>query len=370
MEDAITYVGLDVHKGTISVGVAEGSFRDEARYWGKIVNNPAALTRLAKKLSVAGRRLRFCYEAGPCGYGVYRHLRGLGHDCVVVAPSLIPRRPGDRVKTDKRDSLSLAALDRSGALTAVWVPDPAHEALRDLVRARVAGVRALRRARQQLCSFLLRQGRVRSGKNWTVAHRRWLSQQSFPHAAQQIVLEEGLRAIEEAEGRVARLTAAIEGLAEASALAPLLLALQSLRGVALVTAATLVAELGDISRFASPRQLMAHLGLVPSEASSGGSLRRGEITKAGNRLARSVLLEAAWCYRLPARVSIGLRRRQEGLPKAIRDLSWQAQLRLCGRYAHLLARGKDRRLVAAAIARELLGFIWAIAHLTNAAKTT
>lgn len=369
MEEAITYVGLDVHKATISVGLAFGGGRDEARYWGKVINNPASLTRLVKKLRVPGGRLRFCYEAGPCGYGVYRHLLQLGHDCVVVAPSLIPRRPGDRVKTDKRDCLSLAALDRSGALTAVWVPDPSHEALRDLVRARAATVRALRRARQQLGGFLLRQGRVRSGKNWTVAHRRWLSQQSFPHAAQQIVLEEGLQAIEEAEARVARLTAAIEGLAEASALAPLLRALQSLRGVALVTAATLVAELGDLSRFASPRQLMAHLGLVPSEASSGASVRRGAITKAGNGLARAVLMEAAWCYRLPAQVSIALRRRQEGLPKAVRDLSWKAQLRLCARYRRLCAHGKDSRLVTAAIARELLGFVWAIAQLQAETKT-
>ena len=369
MRECITYVGLDVHKETVSVGIALGSRRDEARYYGRIANNAGALRRLCEKLSCSGRRLRFSYEAGPCGYGIYRDLRGLGHDCVVVAPSLIPRRSGDRIKTDKRDCLSLAVLDRSGVLTPVWVPDPAHEALRDLVRARAAGVRALRRSRQQLCGFLLRQGRVRRGKNWTLAHRRWLSQQRFSHPAQQVVLEEGLQAIEEAEARVARLTDQIDRLAGTSSLASLLQALQSLRGVGLVTAATLVAELGEITRFATPRQLMAYLGLVPSEASSGARIQRGALTKAGNGLARAALLEAAWCYRLPAGVSIGLRRRQEGLPKALRDLSWQAQLRLCARYARLRARGKDSRLVAAAIARELLGFIWAIAHLDKAVKT-
>ena len=370
MEEAITYVGLDVHKETISVGVAAGGCRSSARFYGRIMNNPGALRRLSKKLSACGGVLRFCYEAGPCGYGIYRDLRGLGHDCVVVAPSLIPRRPGDRVKTDRRDSVSLASLDRSGALTPVWVPDPSHEALRDLVRCRAASVRSLRRARQQLCGFLLRQGRVRRGKNWTVAHRRWLSHQRFSHPAQQIVLEEGLQAIEEGEARVDRLTAQIGRIAEESSLAALFQGLQSLRGVALVTAATLLAELGDVTRFASPRQLMAHLGLVPSEASSGATVRRGAITKAGNSLARAVLLEAAWCYRLPAGVSIGLRRRQEGLPQALRDLSWKAQVRLCGRYARLRARGKDSRLVSAAIARELLGFIWAVAHLTKPIKSS
>lgn len=368
MEEVITYVGLDVHKEQISVGIAAGGCRDEARYYGRLVNNPAALRRLSKKLSVSGGRLRFCYEAGPCGYGIYRDLRALGHDCVVVAPSLIPRRPGDRVKTDRRDCLSLALLDRSGSLTSVWVPDSSHEALRDLVRSRAAASRALRRARQQLLGFLLRQGRVRRGKNWTLGHRRWLSRQRFAHPAQQIVLEEGLQAIEEAEARVSRLTAQIGRLAEESPLAPLLRALQSLRGVALVTAATLLAEVGDLTRFASPRQLMAHLGLVPSETSSGGTVRRGGITKAGNSLARSVLMEAAWCYRFPARVSIDLRRRQEGQPKAVRELSWKAQVRLCGRYSQLRTRGKDSRLVSAAVARELLGFIWAIAQLERVTK--
>jgi transposase len=370
MEEAIRYVGLDVHKETISVSLAEGGGRGEARYYGKIANNDGALRKLASKLSKGERRLRFCYEAGPCGYGVYRLLVGLGHDCAVVAPSLIPRRPGDRVKCDRRDSLGLARLDRAGELTAVWVPEAEHEALRDLVRARAAAVRELRRSRQQLCGFLLRHGRVRSGKNWTRAHRRWLATLRFERPAQQIVLEDYIQAVEDAQARRDRLTGEVEIWAKSWSLAPVAEALQALRGVALITAVTLLAEVGDLTRFRSPRQLMSHLGLVASEWSSGDTVRRGPITKAGNRQARNLLIEAAWCYRLPARVSPCLLKRLEGLPKGVRDIAWKAQVRLCARYRRMRAQGKDQRLVTAAIARELLGFIWAIAQQVTSAKTT
>ncbi len=370
MEEAITYVGLDVHKETISVSLADGGSRDDARYYGKIANSDTSLRKLAGKLSRDGRRLRFCYEAGPCGYGVYRFLVGLGHDCAVVAPSLIPRRPGDRVKCDRRDSLGLAKLDRSGELTAVWVPDPAHEALRDLVRARAASVRALRRARQQLCGFLLRHGRVRSGRNWNRAHRRWLATLRFEQPAQQIVLEDYIQTVEDAQARRDRLTGEIELWAKSWSLAPLAEALQGLRGVALIVAVTVLAEVGDLTRFDSPRQLMSHLGLVASEWSSAGTIRRGAITKAGNLQARSALIEAAWCYRLPARVSPCLLKRHEGLPKAVRDIAWKAQVRLCGRYRRMRAQGRDQRLIATAIARELLGFVWAIAQQVTADKLT
>ncbi len=296
-------------------------------------------------------------------------MTGLGHDCAVVAPSLIPRRPGDRVKTDRRDCLGLAKLDRAGELTAVWVPEPAHEALRDLVRARAASVRALRRARQQLTGFLLRHGCVRAGKNWTLAHRRWLARLRFEQPAQQIVLEDYIQAVEDAQARCERLTVQIEALAANWSLAPVVQALQALRGVALITAVTILTEVGDLTRFHSPRQLMSHLGLVPSEDSSGGRVRRGPITKAGNLQARRVLVEAAWCYRLPARVSPCLLKRLHGLPKEVRDIAWKAQVRLCARYRRMRAQGKDTRLVTAAIARELLGFIWAIAHLVAPTKT-
>jgi transposase len=369
MKELITFVGLDVHKESISVAVGEGGLGGEVRYFGAIANRPSALRKLAEKLARAGRKLRFCYEAGPCGYEVYRTLTGLGHDCVVVAPSLIPRRPGDRVKTDRRDCLNLAKLDRAGELTTVWVPDAEHEAMRDLVRARAAAVKALRRSRQQLTSFLLRHGCLHKGKNWTLAHRRWLATLRFEQPAQQIVLEDSIQSVEDAEARRDRLTAQIEALLPSWSMAPLVAALQAMRGVALVTAATLVAEIGDLRRFEGPRQLMSHLGLVPCEHSSAGKVRRGGLTKAGNNEARRVMIEAAWCYRLPARVSRCLLDRLQGQPKAVRDIAWKAQVRLCARTRRMRSQGKDAPLVTTAIARELLGFIWAIAQVVAPRNT-
>src|SRR5215469_8755321 len=282
-----------------------------SRDYGRIVNTPAALERLARKLGHDGVKLRFCYEAGPCGYGIQRQLSALGHECVVVAPSLIPKRAGDRIKTDRRDAASLARLDRAGELTPVWVPDAGHEAMRDLVRARLDAVQALRRARQQLSGFLLRQGCHYWRPAWTKLHRRWLAGLKFEHPAHHIVLEDYIAAVEAAEVRRDRLTAQIEAMLPDWSLAPLVAALQTMRGIALVNAASLIAELGDLSRFANPCQLMAYLGLVPSEHSSGASIRRGGLTKAGNSAARRLLIEAAWCYRFPARVSRELLLRQE-----------------------------------------------------------
>jgi transposase len=362
MGDRITYVGLDVHKEGIVVAVAEGGLRGEVREYGRIANTPAALERLAGKLSRDGVKLRFCYEAGPCGYGIQRHLSGCGHECVVVTPSLIPKRPGDRVKTDRRDAASLARLHRAGELTAVWVPDAAHEAMRDLVRARLDAVHALRRARQQLSGFLLRQGCHYGRPAWTQLHRRWLAGLKFAQAVHHLVLEDDIAAVEAAAARRDRLTAQIEAMLPDWTLAPVVAALQTMRGMALVNAATLIAELGDLSRFANPRQLMAYLGLVPSEHSSGASVKRGGLTKAGNRAARRLLIEAAWTYRFPARVSRELLLRQEEQPKPIREIAWKAQLRLCARYRKLARSGKPANVVTAAIARELAGFIWAIAR--------
>jgi transposase len=362
MEERITYVGLDVHKDGIVVAVAEGGLRGEVREYGRIANTPAALRRLVGKLGQEGVELRFCYEAGPCGYGIQRQLSAAGHGCVVVAPSLIPKRPGDRIKTDRRDACSLAKLHRAGELTAVWVPDAGHEAMRDLVRARLDAVRALRRARQQLSGFLLRQGCHYGRPAWTKLHRRWLAGLRFAQAAHHIVLEDYIQAVEVARERRDRLTAQIEAMLADWALAPIVAALQTMRGMALVNAATLIAELGDLSRFANPRQLMAYLGLVPSEHSSGASVRRGGITKAGNSAARRLLIQASWTYRFPARVSRELLLRQEAQPKPIREIAWKAQLRLCARYRKLARSGKPANVVTAAIARELAGFIWAIAR--------
>jgi transposase len=360
--DRITYVGLDVHKEGIVVAVAGGGLRGEVREYGRIANTPTALDRLVRKLGGAGVRLRFCYEAGPCGYGIQRHLSAHGHECVVVAPSLIPKRAGDRVKTDRRDAAGLARLHRAGELTAVWVPDPGHEAMRDLVRARLDAVHALRRARQQLSAFLLRQGCHYGRPAWTKLHRRWLAGLRFEQAVHHIVLEDYIAAVEAAEARRDRLTAQIEAMLPDWTLTPVVAALQTMRGMALVNAATLIAELGDLSRFANPRQLMAYLGLVPSEHSSGASVKRGGLTKAGNNAARRLLIEAAWCYRFPARVSRELRLRQEEQPRPIREIAWKAQLRLCARYRKLARSGKPANVVTAAIARELAGFIWAIAR--------
>ena len=365
MEQIITYVGMDVHKKDISIAVADGGRRDGARYLGVVPNTEASLTKLSVKLSSKGQVLHFCYEAGPCGYGVHRHLNGLGHDCAVVAPSLIPRKPGERVKTDRRDAVKLATLHRAGELTPVWVPDADHEAMRDLVRARGAAMRAVRRARQQLTGFLLRHQRHFGGKNWTLAHRRWLSTVRFDHPAQQIVLQDYIHAVEDAEARHDALLKQVEALVPQWSLGSVVMALQAMRGIALIVAATLVAEVGDLTRFDHPRQLMAYLGLVPGERSSGDTVRRGGITKAGNSEARRVMIEAAWTYRMQARIGRARLARLEGLPKKIRDIAWKAEVRLCARWHRMKAKGKLTNVVAAATAREILGFAWDIArHVT------
>src|ERR1700744_1594576 len=319
------------------------------------------------RLSRRGRALRFCYEAGPCGYGIQRQLTAAGHECVVVAPSLIPRKPGERIKTDRRDANNLAKLHRAGELTPVWVPDPAHEGIRDLVRARPAAGRTVRHARQQLSGFLLRHRHHYNRPAWTLMHRRWLAGLRFEHAAHYIVLEDCIATIEAATARRDRLEAHIEAALANWSLAPVVRALQALRGMGLVAAATVIAELGDITRFDNPRQLMAYLGLVPSEHSSGATRRQGGLTKAGNGAARRMLIEAAWSYRFPARISREQLLRQEGLAKPIRDTAWKAQERLCRRYRKLARAGKSPTVVTTAIARELAGFAWAIAKQGQAA---
>ena len=257
MEKLITYIGLDVHKNMIAVAVAESGLRKEVREYGTIANTPAAMKKLIAKLASTGRGLHFCYEAGPCGYGIRRQIAAAGHKCDVVAPSLIPKKPGDRVKIDRRDAINLAKLHRAGELTTVWVPDEAHEAIRDLVRARLAAVRTLRKARQQLSGFLLCRGCHYGRPAWTHLHRRWLSGLKFEQPVHYIVLEDCLEAVVAATARRDRLEAHIEAALPAWPLAPVVQALQALRGVAMVAAATLVAELGDITRFTKRSQLMA-----------------------------------------------------------------------------------------------------------------
>lgn len=365
MTETTIFVGLDVHKKTIAVATVEGRASAEVRFFGTIANTPEAIRSMLRKLAKGGPKLHLAYEAGPLGYTLFRQATGLGHRCDVVAPSLIPRKAGDKVKTDRRDAMTLAQTLRAGQLTEVWVPDEAHEAMRDLVRMRAQAMKDQRKTRQQLLSFLLRHGRSYPGKHWTKMHRRWLGEQKFAHAAQHLVLEELLARIERAEELSLRLKQAIIDLVPAWTLAPVVAAVQALRGVSILVAATVVAEVGNFSRFSSPRQLMAYLGLNPSEHSSGATIKRGPITKTGNSLARTCLVEAAWTYRHPARVTQIIRDRLKELPPPIRAIAWKAQVRLSSRYRKLTAAGKSAPKAIVAVARELVGFIWAIARLVE-----
>jgi transposase len=354
------YVGLDTDKKHIDIGLAEPLPKGEVRYWGKIANETAALERVRKRLQKDGRELVVCYEAGPCGYGLYRWLNGKpGVSCEVVAPALTPRRAGVRVKTNRRDCLTLAKLLRAEELTAVWVPDPAHEAMRDLVRARAAAKEDLNRCRQRLGSFLLRQDLRYAGKPWTKKHRAWLGRLAFAQPAHRLLVGELLEALDQATARRDRLSDHIAELMPDWSLAWLVEALQALRGYQLINAASVVAEVGDPRRFDNPRRLMGYLGMAVSEYSTGERVRRGGITKTGNKRARTALIEAAWTYARPAQRPKASALRQ---PAAVRAIADKARHRLSARYRKLVARGKLPAVAVTAIARESLGFIWAIAH--------
>jgi transposase len=361
MTETIAYVGLDAHSTSISVAVAWPG-QDKPEYLGKIPTNPAAVGKMVEKIAAKAQLLRFCYEAGPTGFALYRQLRERGHDCIVAAPTLIPRKPGERVKTDRRDAIMLATRLRAGDLTPVSVSDTHHEAMRDLVRIRDAAVRTRRRVRQQICGFLLRHGRrYDTGKLWTRTHRRWLLAQKLEHAAHHIVLGEMMRELELADERVARIELEISQRVSEWSMGPTIAALQALRGIGLVAAAVLAVELGDLRRFKNARSLMAYVGLVPSEASSGSRRRQGSITKTGSTRARTVLIEASWNYRFPARRKVHIERRSVGVPDDVKELGWKAQQCLCRRYRHLVLKlHKPSAVACTAVARELLGFIWAI----------
>ncbi len=363
VERHAAYVGLDVHKETIAVAVAEPG-RAEPLYRGEVANRPKSVEKWLVKLSQGyeGGLLAFCYEAGPCGYGLYRQILASGHDCQVVAPSQIPKRPGERVKTDRRDALKLARLLRSGDLTAVWVPDEEQEMMRDLSRARDDMKGQERKARQQLNAFVLRHGHhwPRGKSRWTQAHYNWLESLRFAGDWQQVTLQEYVNAAKEASERVAQFDAHLMRALPEWSLAPVVESLIALRGVDKLTAIVLLAELGDISRFDSPRELMAFLGLVPSEHSSGGRRRQGGITRTGNGHARRVLVESAWSYRFPARQTMHLKRKAKNASAPAKKIAWAAQKRLCGRYRTLIQCGKHKNVVCVAIARELAGFIWDI----------
>ena len=357
----VRFIGLDVHADTIAAAVAEPS--GEVRPLGVIPNRPQSIRKLVKKLGAA-ESLQVCYEAGPTGYVVYWQLTALGVHCDVVAPTLVPTKAGDRVKTDRRDAMKLARSYRAGDLTPVWVPDAAHEALRDLVRAREAAKKDQLRARHRLGKFLLRRGQRpgTSMKAWTQQHLTWVKTVHCNHAAQEVTLLDYLHEVEHVADRIARLEKALNDAVKAAPerMRHVIEALQALRGIAQVSAATIVAEVGELSRFATPRQLMGYSGAVSSEHSSGERTQRGPITKTGNAHLRRIIIEAAWAYRHRPGIGATLRKRQATLSPAVNEIAWKAQHRLHARYRHLTMKGKCKQEAVTAVGRELLGFIWAI----------
>ena len=356
------FIGMDVHKDSIAVAYVAQDHGAEVMYLGAIGTRQCDIDQLIRTMPSKAKHLIFVYEAGPCGDWLYRYLTKKGSDCWVVAPSLIPKKAGDRVKTDRRDAVQLARLARSGDLTAVDVPKVEDAAMRDLTRAREDAISDLKDAKFRLKAFLLRHDIRSTGRaTWSPAHLRWLSEVVCPTPAQPIVFQAYGRAVHEHTERLQRLDQELQDHVKAWRLHPVVEALQALRGVQFTVAVTIVAELGDLTRFENPRQLMKYLGLIPSEYSSGERRRQGSITKAGNTHARRALVEGAWAYRYPAKVSRHIQLRLEQQPKTIQDISWKAQVRLCKRYRRLIARGKHANQVVVAIARELSAFMWAIA---------
>lgn len=364
------FVGLDVHKDSIAVAYAREARDTEVIFMGRTGTRQCDIDKLIRTLSSKAKQLVFVYEAGPCGYWLYRYLTKKNLRCWVVAPSLVPKKAGDRVKTDRRDAIQLARLLRSGDLTPVYVPTVEDEAIRDLTRAREDAIRDLKAAKYRLKAFLLRQDiRYEGRATWGPAHLRWLAEVVCATPAQQLVFQEYVRAVSEHQERLHRLEAELREQAQAWRLYPVVQAIQAMRGVQFTVAVILIAELGDLTRFDTPRQLMSYLGLTPSEYSSGERRRQGTITKAGNTFARRALIEGAWAYRYPAKVSRHLQLRLETLPRAVQCIGWKAQLRLCKRYRHLTARGKHANQVVVAIAREMAAFIWAITREVQVARS-
>jgi len=361
--DSIIFIGLDTHKEFTEVVYCSDQRASALNHLGRISSAKASFVKLARRLQskYPNATLHFVYEAGPCGYWIYRLLTSLGHCCYVVAPSLIPKKPGKRIKTDKRDAEDLARLLRSGDIDPIYVPEPEDESVRDLSRARERTMHDLNDARYQLKALLLRNNINYSGKaNWSLKHLRWLTELILPHPAQQFVLQEMIQTISERIGRLKRLDNELTHQVKLWRYYPIVKAIQAMRGIRLLIATSVIVELGDLNRFDSPRKLMSYVGLTPSEHSSGGTRKLGSITKCGNGRARRLLIEAAHCYRYPAKVSTDLQVRQEGLPKEVIDQAWKAQARLCRRYQRLLKRGKPYNVIVTAIAREIIAYIWSI----------
>ncbi|WJE10871.1 IS110 family transposase [Pseudoalteromonas sp. JC3] len=360
----ILFIGLDTHKEFIEVAYIEDNRGAQPIHFGRISSAKVTIKKLIRQFEskYPNTTLHFVYEAGPCGYWIYRLITSLGHCCYVVAPSLIPKKPGERIKTDKRDALKLAKLLKSEDLTPIYVPEPEDEAIRDLSRAREVAMKDLKDAKYQLKALLLRNNINYAGTaNWSLKHLRWLTELVLPHPAQQIVLQEFIQTINERTARLERLDNELSHHVYQWRYYPVVKAIQAMRGVRLLVAAGIVAELGDLTRFDHPRKLMSYLGLIPSEHSSGGKRHIGAITKCGNGRARRLLVEGAHSYRHAANISTELQKRQEGLPKQLIDIAWKAQIRLCKRYKKLINKGKHYNLVVTAIAREMIAYIWAIA---------
>ncbi|KJZ06479.1 transposase [Marinomonas sp. S3726] len=361
----IVFIGLDTHKSFIEVAYIEDVRGVKPIHLGKNPSTKQSVKKLVRQFEskYPDATLHFVYEAGPCGYWIYRLITSLGHCCYVIAPSLIPKKPGDRIKTDKRDAMNLAKLLKSEDLTAIYVPEPEDEAVRDLSRARETAMKDLKDGKYQLKALLLRNNVTAKVKdNWSKQHLRWLTELILPYPAQQIVLQEYIQAITERMNRLKRLDNELEHHVKNWRYYPVVKAIQAMRGVRLLVATGLVAELGDLTRFDHPRKLMSYLGLVPSEHSSGGKRSIGAITKCGNSRARRLLVEGAHTYRYAANISTELQLRQEDLGKTIVDIAWKAQLRLCRRYQTMLRQGKHYNVIVTAIAREMIAYIWAISR--------
>jgi transposase len=369
----VKFIGLDVHAKTISVAVAELGREGEVRDLGAIANRPESIRKLVKKLGPVDQ-LQLCYEAGPTGYVLYWQLTELGAKCEVVAPTLVPVKTGDRVKTNRRDAEKLARSYRAGDLTAVWVPDREHEALRDLVRARQAAQQDRLRARNRLSKLLLRHGQRPAERVtvWSTAYMNWLKKEvRFDYPTLDVTLLDYLHEVEHTNERIKQLEQAMGEAKEAmpASTRAVVDALQAMRGIAMISSVTIAAELGDLSRFAKPGQLMAYSGMVSSEHSTGEKVRRGGITKTGNTHLRHIIVEAAWAYRHRPSIGAKLAARQKGASAEVKEIAWKAQHRLYNRYRKLMARGKPKQKVVTAIARELLGFIWDIGRTVNREQT-
>ncbi len=364
MKMVTRFVGMDVHKSNIALAVADDGNSPASTYC-NITHDLPLLKRKLKQLG-GPKCLLVCYEAGACGFALYRNLTKAGYCCLVIAPSHIPKLSGDRVKTDRRDAIKLARFLRSGDLVSIFVPDEATEALRDLSRAREDAKEAERDSRHQLSKFLLRQDRRYPGRsNWTLLHHEWIGTQRFDNEAHQTVLDDYLHAVMECSARERRLKEKLIALSKSWEYYPIARALMAFRGISEIAALTIVSELGDLLRFPTPRHLMSYVGLTPSEYSSGNSTRRGSITKTGNTHVRRILVESAWSYRFRPRLGVEIKKRNEGLHPSLRQIAWKAQERLCSRYRKLQRQGKSKQKTTTAIARELIGFCWSMAQQVN-----